>query len=232
MGPPLVDYPHARDNQLWEFFRPAAYAPRAATPSATSNSRRPMVTIIRPSRARCVWHGTTPRACRLHCSISARLADGGAFLASIDLIEVGCEGDEAGPPTGRLKAAELRKGRGTTTGSPVPPGQWVLRTADPIANCIYVQAAIRPRWRTRISPAPQMLRAGLAFPLLTRKHVGTRTMRKRKALIFAATTILVSPVYAETCPDLIAQASRLVLVPTRSVDTQLATIQLFTQVDK
>src|SRR5215831_16147220 len=177
---------------------------------------------------------TTPRACRLHvqgghCSISARLADGGAFLASIDLIEVGCEGDEAGQPTGRLKAAELRKGRGTTTGSPVPPGQWMLRTAGPIANCIYAQAAIRPRCRTRISPAPQMLRAGLAFPLLTRKHVDTRTMRKRKALIFAATTILVSPVYSETCPDPLAEASRLVLVTTRSMDTQLATMQLFTR---
>ena len=54
-------------------------------------------------------------------------------------------------------------------------------------------------------------------------------MRKRTALIFAATTILVSPVYADTCPDLIAQASRLVLVTTRSMDTQLATIQLFTR---
>ena len=54
-------------------------------------------------------------------------------------------------------------------------------------------------------------------------------MRKRKALIFAATTILVSPVYAETCPDPIAEASRLVLVTTRSMDTQLATMQLFTR---
>ena len=105
----------------------------------------------------------------------------------------------------------------------------MLRTAGPIANCIYAQAATRPRCRTRISPASQMLRAGLAFPLLTRKHVGTRTMRKRKALIFAATTILVSPVYAETCPDPIAEASRLVLVTTRSMDTQLATMQLFTR---
>ena len=52
-------------------------------------------------------------------------------------------------------------------------------------------------------------------------------MRKRTALIFAATTILVSPVYADTCPDLIAQASRLVLVTTQSMDTQLATMQLF-----
>ena len=38
----------------------------AAPPSATSNSRRPMVTVIRPSRARCVGNGTTPRACSLH----------------------------------------------------------------------------------------------------------------------------------------------------------------------
>ena len=54
-------------------------------------------------------------------------------------------------------------------------------------------------------------------------------MRKREALIFAATTILVSPVYAETCPDQIAEAPRLVLVTTRSMDTQLATMQLFTR---
>jgi hypothetical protein len=32
----------------------------AAPPSAASNSRRPMVTVIRPSRARCV-EGTIPR---------------------------------------------------------------------------------------------------------------------------------------------------------------------------
>ena len=37
-----------------------------APPSAASNSRRPMVTVIRPSRARCVGNGTTPRACSLH----------------------------------------------------------------------------------------------------------------------------------------------------------------------
>src|SRR5258707_9724007 len=80
------------------------------------------------------------------------------------------------------------------------------------------------------SPASRMLRgAGFALPFLTCKHVGTRTMRKREALIFAATTILVSPVYAETCPDPIAEASRLVLVTTRSMDTQLATMQLFTR---
>ena len=38
----------------------------AAPPSAASNSRRPMVTVIRPSRARCVAKDTTPRACSLH----------------------------------------------------------------------------------------------------------------------------------------------------------------------
>jgi hypothetical protein len=37
-----------------------------APPSAASNSRRPMVTVIRPSRARCVGNDTTPRACSLH----------------------------------------------------------------------------------------------------------------------------------------------------------------------
>ena len=41
--------------------RAAVRAPRAATPpSAASNSRRPMVTVIRPSRARCV-KATIPR---------------------------------------------------------------------------------------------------------------------------------------------------------------------------
>ena len=42
----------------------------AAPPSAASNSRRPMVTVIRPSRARCVkGNDTTPRAC---LSLTAR----------------------------------------------------------------------------------------------------------------------------------------------------------------
>ena len=41
--------------------RAAVRAPRATTPpSAASNSRRPMVTVIRPSRARCV-KATIPR---------------------------------------------------------------------------------------------------------------------------------------------------------------------------
>jgi L,D-peptidoglycan transpeptidase YkuD (ErfK/YbiS/YcfS/YnhG family) len=54
-------------------------------------------------------------------------------------------------------------------------------------------------------------------------------MPKLSGLIFAATAILVSPVYAETCPRPIAEASRLVLVTTRSMDTELATMQLFTR---
>jgi L,D-peptidoglycan transpeptidase YkuD (ErfK/YbiS/YcfS/YnhG family) len=54
-------------------------------------------------------------------------------------------------------------------------------------------------------------------------------MPKLRGLIFAATAILVSPVYAQTCPRPIAEASRLVLVTTRSMDTELATMQLFTR---
>jgi L,D-peptidoglycan transpeptidase YkuD (ErfK/YbiS/YcfS/YnhG family) len=54
-------------------------------------------------------------------------------------------------------------------------------------------------------------------------------MPRLKGLIFAATAILVSPVYAETCPRPIAEASRLVLVTTQSMDTALATLQLFTR---
>src|SRR5262249_54840738 len=40
--------------------RAASGQAAAAPPSATSNSRRPMMTVIRPSRARCV-KGTIPR---------------------------------------------------------------------------------------------------------------------------------------------------------------------------
>jgi len=54
-------------------------------------------------------------------------------------------------------------------------------------------------------------------------------MPKLRGLIFAATAILVSPVYAETCPGPVTKASRLVLVTTRSMDTELATLQLFTR---
>lgn len=54
-------------------------------------------------------------------------------------------------------------------------------------------------------------------------------MPKLGGFIFAATAILVSPVCAETCPGPIAEASRLVLVTTRSMDTEQATLQLFTR---
>src|SRR6516162_5899337 len=44
--------------------RRAGRAAAAAPPSAASSSRRLMVTVIRPSRARCVkGNDTTPRAC-------------------------------------------------------------------------------------------------------------------------------------------------------------------------
>jgi len=57
-------------------------------------------------------------------------------------------------------------------------------------------------------------------------------MPKPMGLIFAATAILVSPAFvspvlAATCPAPLAQAKRLVLVATQSMDTALATLQLF-----
>jgi len=57
---------------------------------------------------------------------------------------------------------------------------------------------------------------------------GMMSLPKPRGLIFAATVILVSPVYAENCPGLITKASRLVLVTTQSMNTALATLQLFT----
>src|SRR5262249_15106193 len=46
----------------------AASGQAAAPPSAASNSRRPMVTIMRPSRARVrKWNDTTPRASCPNC---------------------------------------------------------------------------------------------------------------------------------------------------------------------
>jgi L,D-peptidoglycan transpeptidase YkuD (ErfK/YbiS/YcfS/YnhG family) len=65
--------------------------------------------------------------------------------------------------------------------------------------------------------------------LTTCELVGARAMSKLGVLIFAATAILTSPVYAETCPAPIAGASRLVLVTTRSMNTELAMLQLFTR---
>src|SRR5262249_35311537 len=49
----------ARPLRLSRLYAASSHA-AAAPPSATSNSRRPMVTVIRPSRARCV-KGRIPR---------------------------------------------------------------------------------------------------------------------------------------------------------------------------
>src|ERR1700730_5292745 len=59
-------------------------------------------------------------------------------------------------------------------------------------------------------------------------------MPKPIGLIFAATAMLVSPVFASpvlaaSCPAPLGQAKRLVLVATQSMDTALATLQLFTR---
>ena len=64
--------------------------------------------------------------------------------------------------------------------------------------------------------------------------MGTRTMPRPIGPIFAATAILVAPVFfspvlAASCPPPLAQAKRLVLVTTQSMDTALATLQLFTR---
>jgi hypothetical protein len=59
----------------------------AAPPSAASNSRRPMVTVIRPSRARCVkerYHATSV------LSLTARVPDDvGSFVVEegLDTVE-------------------------------------------------------------------------------------------------------------------------------------------------
>ena len=59
--------------------------------------------------------------------------------------------------------------------------------------------------------------AGFAFAARPIANCSMRTMPKLRGLIFAATAIVVSPVYAETCPGPITKASRLVLVTTRSM---------------
>lgn len=64
--------------------------------------------------------------------------------------------------------------------------------------------------------------------------MGTRTMPGPIGPIFAATAILVAPVFfspvlAASCPAPLAQAKRLVLVTTQSMDTALAALQLFTR---
>jgi L,D-peptidoglycan transpeptidase YkuD (ErfK/YbiS/YcfS/YnhG family) len=68
--------------------------------------------------------------------------------------------------------------------------------------------------------------------LATWKLAGGQAMPKPVDLMFAAAAILasqVSPVDAATCPGPVAEASRLVLVTTRSMDTARATLQLFTR---
>src|SRR5215472_6725117 len=50
--------------RVGQSLRPAS-GHAVAPPSAASNCRRPMVTVIRPSRARCVGNGITLRACSL-----------------------------------------------------------------------------------------------------------------------------------------------------------------------
>lgn len=64
--------------------------------------------------------------------------------------------------------------------------------------------------------------------------MGTRTMPRPIGPIFAATAILAAPVFfspvlAASCPPPLAQAKRLVLVTTQSMDTALAALQLFTR---
>jgi len=66
----------------------------AAPPNAASNSRRPMVTVIRPSRARCV-NGTMPRRERAVFTFKeGRMA--GCFHL--------CRGDGFGHPTEKNSA--------------------------------------------------------------------------------------------------------------------------------
>ena len=96
-------------------------------------------------------------------------------------------------------------------------------------------ATVAPVCRTRDSNEatgvhyPCRRRVGALALLTTCELVGARAMPKLRVLIFAATAILTSPAYAETCPAPITRASRLVLVTTQSMDTALATLQLFTR---
>ena len=58
----------------------------AAPPSATSNSRRPMVTVIRPSRARCVKE-TIPRHERAVPNSAAPKVGGPPLNCAIYMLE-------------------------------------------------------------------------------------------------------------------------------------------------
>src|SRR5262245_29660215 len=74
----------------------------AAPPSAASNSRRPMVTVIRPSRAKVrKGNDTTPRACSLHGATGSGRRDR-AVRGTVRLWNVGTY-----PGSLRLDAGEL-----------------------------------------------------------------------------------------------------------------------------
>src|SRR5262245_6280497 len=62
----------------------------AAPPSATINSRRPMVTVIRPSRARCV-NGTIPR----HERAVLTFEEGRMLVASTSIVGFGFKSGKA-----------------------------------------------------------------------------------------------------------------------------------------
>src|SRR5262249_20159771 len=68
----------------------AASGHAAAPPSATINSRRPMVTVIRPSRARCV-NGTIPR----HERAVLTFEEGRMLVASTSIVGFGFKSGKA-----------------------------------------------------------------------------------------------------------------------------------------
>src|SRR5262249_4265146 len=86
-------------------------------------------------------------------------------------------------------------------------------------------------WRSAL--ILNLRRGGICLCMLAGLECGGRgTMPKPIGLIVAATAILgfpvfVSPVLAATCPPPLAQAKRLILVATQSMDTPFATLQLF-----
>src|SRR5260370_33203723 len=135
--------------------------------------------------------------------------------------------------------------------------QWKVRKRDDVINLVDVS---KEKWsygggiaqyvtgragasKTRVTVL--MTRAGrggshdrqaddslVCVVLATCERGGRRTMPTPMGLIFAATAILVSPVFvspvlAATCPAPLAQAKRLVLVATQSMVTALATLQRF-----
>src|SRR5262249_34069797 len=88
-GSPLLCRCPARNLGFTEPSRPCARAASghaaAAPPSAASNSRRPMVTVMRPSRARCV-DGTIARRERAVCTFK----EGRMLVASTSLVSFNC----------------------------------------------------------------------------------------------------------------------------------------------